>query len=57
MVRMIPIPIALRSRSGYFSRAFSGRSFVLRGLDRGVNSPPTYLKRSHRSVILGMKDL
>ena len=23
-------------------------------LDRGVNSPPTYLKRSHRSVVLGM---
>src|ERR1700674_5024380 len=41
---MTPIPIVLRSRSGYFRRAPSACSFVLKGFDKGVNSPPTYLK-------------
>jgi len=49
------MPIPLRSRSGYFCRAFSACSFLLSGLDSGVNSRPTYLKRSHRSMILGMR--
>lgn len=35
MVRITPIPIALRSRSGYFWRAFSACDFVLRGFSQG----------------------
>lgn len=54
-VRITPTPMVLRSRSGYFCRAFSASSFFLRGFDRGVNSPPTYLKGSHRAMILGMR--
>src|ERR1700686_1790781 len=45
--RITPIPTFLRSRSVYFSRAFSAASFVLNGFDNGVNSPSTYLKSSH----------
>jgi hypothetical protein len=52
--RITPIPTFLRSRSVYFSRAFSAASFVLNGFDNGVNSPSTYLKSSHCSMILGM---
>jgi hypothetical protein len=55
LVRMTPMPIVLRSRSGYFSRAVSACSFVVNGFDNGVNSRPTYLKSSHRSKILGMR--
>src|SRR5262249_40965554 len=55
--RTTPSPIVLRSRSGYFERAFSACSFVLNGVERGVNSPLTYLKSSHRSMILGISKL
>jgi hypothetical protein len=39
--RTAPKPIVLRSRSGYFNRAFSAAAFVLKGFDSGVR---TYLK-------------
>jgi hypothetical protein len=55
LFRITPIPMALRSRSGYFKRAFSARSFVLNGFDSGVNWPSMYLNSSHCSMILGMK--
>ena len=38
-----PTPIAPRSRSGYFSRAHSACSLVLKGFDNGVNWPSSYL--------------
>ena len=56
-VRITPIPIVLRTRSGYFSRAFSASFFVLNGLDNGVNSRPTYSKSNQRSTILDISDL
>jgi hypothetical protein len=43
--------MVLRSRSGYFKRAFSASRFVLNGLDNGVNSRPMYLYSSHRSIV------
>ena len=52
-----PSPIVFRSRSGYFERAFSACSFVLYGFDRGVNSPLTYLKSNHCSIVLGISNL
>jgi len=54
-VRITPTPIVLRSRSGYFRRAFSACCFVLKAFDSGVNSPSTYLKSSHCSVVLGIE--
>jgi hypothetical protein len=54
-MRITPSPIVLRSRSGYFKRAFSASCFVLNGFDRGVNSPSTYLKSSHCSVFWAMR--
>lgn len=36
LVRTTPTPIALRSRSGYFFRAFSACSLDLNGLDSGL---------------------
>jgi hypothetical protein len=50
-VRITPNPIARRSRSENFNRAFSASSFVLNGFDKGVRSVPTYLKSSHLSVV------
>lgn len=44
----------LRSRSGYFKRACSACFLVLKGFDKGVNSPLTYLYRSHCSVVFVM---
>jgi hypothetical protein len=46
-----PNPLAQTLR--IFSRAFSACSFVLNGLDSGVNSRPTYLKSNHCSVVFG----
>jgi hypothetical protein len=57
LVRITPTPILLRKRSGYFSRAFSACSFVLNGLDKGVNSGPTYWKSNHRSMIFDISNL
>ena len=54
--RITPTPIPLRSRSGYFSRAFSACSFVLNGLDNGVNSRPTYSKSNYCSTILDISN-
>jgi len=53
-ILITPTPIAPRSRSGSFKRAFSAATFVLNGFDNGVNRPSTYLKRSHCSVIFVM---
>jgi hypothetical protein len=53
-IRITPTPIVPRSRSGYFSRAFSAAAFVLNGFDNGVNWPSMYLKSSHCSIILGI---
>jgi hypothetical protein len=40
-----------------FSRTFSACSFALAGFESGVNFPPTYWKSSHRSMILGIRNL
>ena len=56
-VQTAPTPIVLRSRSGYFSRAFSACSLVLKGFENGVNSRPTYLKSSHRSTNMALSIL
>jgi len=40
-LRMTPIPILLRSRSGNFRRAFSACALVLNGFDNGMISRPT----------------
>jgi len=53
----MPTPISRRSRSGYFDRALSAATFVLNGLDNGVNSPLMYLKSSHFSAIFAMREL
>ena len=55
-VRITPSPIVLRRRSGYFARAFSACSLVLKGFDSGVNSRPTYLNSSHCSTIFGIPE-
>src|SRR6266481_9172589 len=47
--RTTPIPIFLLSRSGYFRRAFSASSFVLKGFDRMMSSRPWYSNSSHRT--------
>jgi hypothetical protein len=46
-VRITPSPMLLRCFSEYFPRAFSACCFVLKGFDSSVNSPSTYLNRSH----------
>jgi len=56
-VRITPTATDRRSRSGSFRRAFSADAFVLNGFDNGVNWPPTYLKSSHCSTILGISFL
>jgi hypothetical protein len=55
--RITPTPIVLRSRSGYFERAFSACSFVLKGFDKGVNSPAMYLKSSHCTIVPGISNV
>ena len=57
IMRITPMAMVLRWRSGYFKRAFSACSFVLKGFDNGVNSPAMNLKSSHCWVILGMPSL
>ncbi len=54
LIRITPTATDLRSRSGIFKRAFTASALVLNGLDNGVNSPLTYLKSSHCSMILGI---
>jgi hypothetical protein len=53
--RITPTSIVLRSRSGYFKRAFSVSRLVLNGLDSGVSSPLIYRKSKHYALILGMQ--
>ena len=55
--RITPTPIILRSRSGYFERAFSASCRVLSGFDKGVNSPATYLNKSHCSIVFGISEV
>src|SRR6266481_456772 len=49
--RTTPIPIFLRMRSGYLSRAFSANFLVLKGFDKMTSSEPLYSNRSHRTVV------
>ncbi len=49
-----PKPTFLCSRSGNSNRAFSASALLLNGFESGVNSPLTYLKSSHFSMIFGM---
>jgi hypothetical protein len=56
-IRITPNATVRLSRSGSFKRAFSAAAFVLKGFDNGVNSPSTYLKSSHCSIIFGISVL
>jgi len=47
--RTTPIPIFLRSRSGYLRRAFSANFFVLNGCDKMTSPRPLYSKSTHRA--------
>ena len=47
--RTRPIPIFLRSRSGYLRRAFSANFLVLNGFDKMTSSRPWYSNSSHRT--------
>jgi len=50
--RTVGVNIVLRTRSAYFKRSFPASCFVLKGFDKGVNSPPTYLNNNHCSMLL-----